>query len=222
MNLRSPYIFCYSRFLDIFQRLIPPDRLTNSNKILIFTSLHGFPGQSKDKIDKELIIQAYSDLISNYKNNNFNVLGTDASISPELQKCGIAVVDDYSNISLRFMVTEMLSSQSAELLAIEQAIQFGIDGNYCKIVIFTDSKTSCQILLKKPDNNCIVAKIINTIESCDNLLEVHLVWTPGHVGIQLNEDADKEAKCAIDEGVELFPPLTPNEALNKIKTRLIT
>lgn len=221
-NINSSYSYCYERFKEIFNRVKPPINIQSCIKINIETSLQGFQNQAKKNVDPILMQSSYSNLMCNYKEKGFKLIATDASVVPELNKSGLAIVDEYSNIIHRFFTNEKMSSKSAELLAIDKAVGICIEEGYQKVALFTDSKTSCQVLLKKPDDDFIVASIINNIEQAANLTDFHIIWTPSHVGIELNETADQEARLALDEGLEIFPELTPTEALNQIRSRIFT
>lgn len=218
--VNSPYYICYEKFADIFNRILPPQPIITTYKLNVETTLQGFHGKSKNEVDHESIKKPYSDLIIKLKAEGFGVFAIDASISTELNKCGLSVIDDHNNISYNYVIHEQLSSQFAELSAIDQAVDIILDHNLTKVAVLTDSKTAFQPILKKSDDNFIVASIINKIERSSTLTDFHLIWTPGHIGIDLNEEADAEARNALDNGQEILPSLTPNEALNKIKNKI--
>ncbi|XP_017493152.1 PREDICTED: uncharacterized protein LOC108381246, partial [Rhagoletis zephyria] len=108
------------------------------------------------------------------------------------------------------------SSTFGELYAIDEAITIAINDNQEKVVIFTDSLTSCQILKDPNTNNSIAHQIHKKICEAD-LAEVALVWTPSHVGISGNERADALAKRATTEGMLKSARLTIEETTNQIK-----
>lgn len=72
--------------------------------------------------------------------------------------------------------TKKISSKSAELLAIGKAVNITVSEYYKKVALPTDSKTSCQVLLKKPEDD-FVASIINIIELAPSLTDFHIIWT---------------------------------------------
>ena len=84
---------------------------------------------------------------------------------------------------------------SAELLAIEKALEHAYSSDFSSIHIFSDSKPSLQsIFNNKPTN-------LNTVNSIRDIIfnfssagtQVSLVWIPSHVNIPGNELADRAA-----------------------------
>ena len=84
---------------------------------------------------------------------------------------------------------------SAELYAIETALDHGLALGLPTITVATDSKSSIQALKSTRSKHEIVKAIRCKSKQFDQ--GIKLCWTPSHVGIPGNELADKEAKKAI-------------------------
>ncbi|XP_017468976.1 PREDICTED: uncharacterized protein LOC108360978 [Rhagoletis zephyria] len=102
--------------------------------------------------------------------------------------------------------------------AIAKAIELAVEDKLEKIVIFTDSLTSCHLVEKNESNNYLAAKIHKSLNSSNLVCEI--VWVPGHVGIEINEIADDLAKWAVNVGAPLKVKLTPEEALRQINVSI--
>lgn len=125
---------------------------------------------------------------------------------------GYALVTEGEKISRR--IENHSSIHTAELLAISSAINFAIQNtNNHIITIATDSRSSIDAILKFNNNNPIVVQINNKLSSCNR--QLNICWAPSHVGISLNEAADKAAKEASMHG-EIWPTLLPRCDFKKL------
>ena len=88
---------------------------------------------------------------------------------------------------------------TAELYAIETAIDHGINRQLETVTVATDSKSSIQAIINTSSKHEIVKKIRS--KSTEFNTNIQLCWTPSHVDIAGNEKADKEAKKIIDHDV---------------------
>ena len=100
-----------------------------------------------------------------------------------------------ANFASAWRLTRHSSIMSAELLAIEKALEHAYSSDFSSIHIFSDSKPSLQsIFNNKPTN-------LNTVNSIRDIIfnfssagtQVSLVWIPSHVNIPGNELADRAA-----------------------------
>jgi ribonuclease HI len=75
-------------------------------------------------------------------------------------------------------------------------------------VIITDSLSTLTAI--NGSNHTKNPKRIKLREMMDrNKKQIRLLWVPGHMGIPGNEQADKEAKAALDDDIQLneeYPP----------------
>ena len=91
-----------------------------------------------------------------------------------------------------------------------------------KATIFTDSKSVLQALEVTNHPNDIIAKIVQIWDEVSSKgYQIHLCWSPGHVGIAGNEDADKLAKDATIDGINTNLPITIQEFSSLIRRKQI-
>ena len=81
---------------------------------------------------------------------------------------------------------------SAELYAIEAALDRGISLRLPTVTVASDSKSSLQALMNTLPKHEIVKSIRKKSREFEH--DIKLCWTPSHVGITGNELADEEAK----------------------------
>lgn len=114
-------------------------------------------------------------------------------------------------------MNDNISSTLAELTAIDKCVDLCIHQKYEKVSLFTDSRAACLALKNPGPENFTIANIISKIEESNVITVFNIIWTPGHIGIDINEIADKEANDARISGVEINISITPTEAINKIQ-----
>lgn len=110
-----------------------------------------------------------------------------------------------------------------ELWAIRKAVAIAIFNNISKVIIITDSITSCQILNSSTTKNYCAAHIhmyIHNKISNSTIQQCHFIWSPGHVGLAFNEKADIIAICATIDGNLINIDLTSDESTRIICDRL--
>ena len=92
---------------------------------------------------------------------------------------------------------------SAELRAIQLAIDKIEEEYFGRYIIFTDSMSAMQALEDSSSNNPFVTNIISRISRLfdDAGVEVVFCWIPSHIGIHGNERADRAAKDALSKEV---------------------
>ena len=102
---------------------------------------------------------------------------------------GCAAVDDQAVFAKK--LSPLASVYTAELLAIQEAVTQLSLRNSVSAVIVTDSKSAIQGLKNTNSKNPLIRNIRNKSLHFENKLT--LCWVPSHIGIHLNEKADKEA-----------------------------
>jgi ribonuclease HI len=130
---------------------------------------------------------------------------TDASKLTKEGYVGSAVWIPQYKIVLSYKSPPLTSVFTGEAIALYEAVSFIESHKIAKVVIFSDSLSCLQDLVKCPlrsrDNLLVTLKTREVLHRCDSLgLEVVLAWVPSHSGIEGNEQADACAKQAIDIG----------------------
>ena len=98
---------------------------------------------------------------------------------------------------------------SAELHAILHAVKIVSESELNSMLIYTDSKSSLQLLSRAFPKNPIATEIQKQI--FDSNKSVHICWVPSHVGILGNEHADRLANNATKAQIQIENPLTEDE-----------
>ena len=121
---------------------------------------------------------------------------------PEVS-CGAAVVIKrlHTTEMLNFRLPPEMSILACELFAIDQALLYisTYDGNETKFVIYTDSKSSIELLKSQKNNSylLLIYKICAQIKTLfEAQIEVYVQFVPGHKNIEGNELADLAAAAA--------------------------
>ena len=109
----------------------------------------------------------------------------------------------FAAISQRFTILSSLPSYAsvftAELFAIKNTLIYIRDNNINNIVIYTDSLSALQAIDSYSLTNPLVTEIkVLLSKSIENKFSIILCWIPSHIGLQGNEEADKNAKNSIN------------------------
>ncbi|XP_073822162.1 uncharacterized protein isoform X1 [Musca autumnalis] len=212
-RVKSSYSAVFHEFADILQRI---KAVQHSSHAILKTRVNVLPGV-KNNMPAEVIRATYNAELNFYTQNDFTVFATDASIAQEATGCGVFNVT--KNQKFLFNLCFRSSSTFGELYAIRKALDIAAEDGYYKVVIFTDSLAACKALGSVETDNFLVAECHNIVRE-SNMERCHVVWTPGHCGITMNEEVDYLSKQAVEVGAPLEPFLTPAEALNQIEFRL--
>ncbi|XP_072398369.1 uncharacterized protein [Diabrotica undecimpunctata] len=147
----------------------------------------------KSDTSSHIILQRFQAIKDKYK--RYYQIYTDASKTSEMETVGAAFVDE--TIKHQFQLPKEYSIYSAELYAISKALQRISNQPKLEPVIFTDSLSAVQGILRVYPNHPILCQIkIDLEELYSKNKRVEFVWIPSHVDIIGNEKADQEAKEA--------------------------
>ena len=122
--------------------------------------------------------------------------------SKEDKGTAMSFVCDDHEFSCR--INDEASICTAELLAIEAAIEYIWDSSDEKFMIITDSLSSLQALKSQKLNNPIVSNILHMCHYLSGHKDIVFCWVPSHIGIQGNERADVLAKAALDKTKQFY------------------
>lgn len=133
---------------------------------------------------------------------------------------GAAFFDPQSGTAIKLNISNNMSIMYVELIALAEALSYVKSINcHNKFVILTDSKSALQHIARCTSNIRGAPIAYSIIESLCGLKAqnkiVKLQWVPSHVGIQGNEEADRQAKQAASEGIRcdqlpFYTDLLPN------------
>lgn len=214
LEVKSSYSMVYYRYKEVFDNLEEGVYFENLKNINVRCDILN---NKKENVAIEQIRSIYRKEYCDYKNYNFTVFATDASLSNE--RTGFAVYNISTGDKYYFNIALKASSTFGELWAIKMALEKAIEDNAEKIVIFTDSMSACKSLMKNSTENYCVAEI-HEMYNRSSIEKFHIIWTPSHTGVWFNEVADEMAKNAIDVGAPINAKYTPDEALRIIKNEL--
>lgn len=144
---------------------------------------------------------------------------TDGSKTSQGVGCGF--YDEENKKSFSFKLSYHFSIMNAELVAIIEAIEYAICTNHTKIVILTDSQSSCRALLNTNKDNYLINKLI-TLISYNHFDEIIIQWIPGHINLTGNDRADTAAKLGIQRIQQENYALTMGDCLLNFKQELVT
>ena len=122
--------------------------------------------------------------------------------SKEDKRTAMSFVCDDHEFSCR--INDEASICTAELLAIEAAIEYIWDSNDEEFMIITDSLSSLQALKSQKLNNPVVSNILHMCHYLSGHKDIIFCWVPSHIGIQGNERADVLAKAALDKTKQFY------------------
>lgn len=138
---------------------------------------------------------------------------------------GAAYFDISKNTAAMFKVKATVSIMTLELIAISEALNFikGQEGR--NFVIVTDSKSALQHMTRCASGYSrgvpIVYKILKLIYELVTKYNINLrlQWVPSHIGLKGNEEADRLAKLATKDGLDIS--ILPNytEVVTKFKNK---
>ena len=145
------------------------------------------------KIDenKEILLKSFSEIEAKYR--DYTHIYTDGSKDGE-QVASAAVIGDHV---VQSRLPDKCSIFTAELKAIQMALEYIRSSRKTKFVIFSDSKSVLQALHNLKTENAL---ILLTITEHQHLVStgksIVFCWIPSHIGIAGNDKADAAAGLA--------------------------
>ena len=189
--------------------------------------------ESKRNLTEEKKIIArntYLQMIHDLSENVYLTIYTDASVDPQLNRATFAcAVYKYGcfepDLSIQGRISDHSGSMTAELQAIQQAIQVicrhKAEFNGGKFLIITDSMSGLQALpnTADPDNRACVLSIHKGLEylSLQHQIQGTIMWCPSHIDIPGNEKADQLAGEAMTANL---PASETPAAFSVIKSKI--
>ena len=97
----------------------------------------------------------------------------------------------------QFRLPNNSSIFSAELKAIDLALNHIEQDAYWRYIIYTDSLSVMQALEGEKTDNPLVVSLLEKLSKLCGRADIVFCWLPSHIGISGNEEADKAAKDAL-------------------------
>lgn len=163
---------------------IPPWTLEQPNVDL---SLHS---DKKSSTDTSVFKLKFQEIVSKYP--NYNHIYTDGS--KDGPRVASACVSRAHTLKCR--LPDNASIFTAEVQAIDMALDYAVDEKLSKIIIFSDSLSVLQSINNRHFNNSIIQNILLKLHNMHHI-RVIFCWLPSHIGIKGNELADTAAKSAL-------------------------
>jgi ribonuclease HI len=153
--------------------------------------------QKFDKNNNQQIIRA--EFLKLQQNCYQHLVSIFTDGSKMADKTGCAVITPDQEIKIR--LADHTTVYTAELYAILQAVEWSTNrDDQVDVAVYTDSLSSVQALENMyVANHPLLRRIKDKLNDQSRKNLVTLVWTPGHCGIQGNEQADAAAKQALDQ-----------------------
>ena len=107
----------------------------------------------------------------------------------------------------QFRLPNNSSIFSAELKAIDLALNHTEQDAYWRDIIFTDSLSAMQALEGEKTDNPLIVSLLENLSRLYERANIVFCWLPSHVGISGNEEADKAAKDALS--LDILPFKVP-------------
>lgn len=188
--------------------------LNKLNKLVIIPII---PNLNKNKTPLAIQKMLVQNLIREDYSTHYQLF-TDGSKTK--QGVGYGFYDVEQKTSYSYKLNSTFSIMNAEIVAIIEAIEYAITINRTKIVILTDSQSSCIKLLNNSTDNYLIQKLF-TLIYYNNFEEIAIQWIPGHINLNGNDRADTAAKLGITKHNQENYALTLGDCLLNFKLELI-
>ena len=168
-------------------------------------------GAVSGRCDDRTIFMEYLDL--HYGDSH--VIYTDGSrVTEDQVSTASGMYCSYSKLGVSWRLNPGHSVMGAELFAILQALKLAQESPLQSVVIFTDSRSSLELVLGIPKTyKSIAFEIQKLLVNLNREKNVHLHWVKAHCGIPGNETADKLANIGHMNDKSVLFPLSLEERL---------
>ena len=152
-----------------------------------------FPSDKLSKTKTHLI--TFQENFLNIQNNfpDHHHIYTDGS--KQEMKVGCAAV--FQSRELLKRLPNESSIYSAEVIAIDLAMNIIANHKSSKFIIYSDSTSVLQALQSKDSSTPLITRLLDKMNTLSKNNSIILTWIPDHIGIQGNERADRAAKKAL-------------------------
>lgn len=156
--------------------------------------------------------------VENYLNSTYpkyTLIYTDGSVNKEC-KTGIGIFIPSINLQVSCKLPDNLLIKSAELAAINSAVDIIESKHLCNALILTDSMAAINDI-KTKQCHYLSRLIIEKLDKLKNKnVSIIFCWIPGHKEIRGNEMADFLAKNAINQTFTIDVQMTLQEKFTQI------
>ena len=173
-------------------------------------------GQFRKSETDPMVFQQQFDVIRNDL-DDYHCIYTDGSKDGSRVACGVFLNALHCSGS---RLPDNCSIYTAELTAILMALQFIERSHLRQFMICSDSMSSLQALKNKLIDHPLVSSILLRCYHLESIYDIVFCWTPGHVGIAGNEQADMVAKHSL--ALDITPACFPYSDLKPVINDYIT
>lgn len=145
---------------------------------------------------------------------------TDGSKCSEGVGSGVVTIIGRRDHGLGRRLHNTASVYSAELYAIQLALQSLKFRRNVVCAIYTDSRSSLQAISNSSRNGFVREILEIVVELHHKGVRVIFCWIPGHAGIKGNELADKEAKLAVGQNIVRTQEISVSDVKSCIKQKV--
>ena len=171
---------------------IPPWTLDTANFLFDLTS------DKKSETDRAIFHSKYREIKEQY--SSYKPIYTDGSKDGDF----VAAAAVYGERVKKCRLPDKSSIFSAEIRAIDLALNLVENANSTRFIIFSDSLSVLQALSNQKLENPLVCQIIQRISHILSSNRLVFCWLPSHTGIMGNEHADRSAKSALNLPISDF------------------